>query len=394
MSDLPVNQPVSDENVRAIFETARTLLLASARNEAAREHIQHVPFNPKAYGQKLGKMCGKLLSEFQTQKAGGFEVKKEISRQEVEEAIISICEQFDGIVCGVEVSNKSLIPSIQPQAHLAGDEAVLYNDIAVISDKVVYQTEQSGKQTMTLHALQTQTHPKIWLGHTSSGTSESDKSPLNRALFYEWIAGADVNGQRFDREKDWFFGDVNFDLTDNIQAFEGEISIVEQLQAWSVELNVQFIVPLVRVFKKRFANRPFVNNQIHKGLEQIAESMVAVAPTGADIQALDRDGLLVVNNGQLCIHHVGSMEVVEQATDVPWPIAPLMSFSEDVLLDHKPIVVAIDGRNVQFHNFMDFKTGRGVRGESWYDQTRLEEQERAFVDYLMDLMSTVDDSAR
>lgn len=394
MSDLPVNQQVPDEMVRLIFEKAQIFLLAAARNEAAREYIQRVPFNPKARGQSLGKMCGKLLSQFQTQKAGGFEVNKEIARQEIEDAIISICKQFDGIVCGVEVSEDSLISSIQPQAHLAGDEVVLYNDTAIISDKFVYKTEQSGKQKMTLHALQTQTHPKIWLGHTSSGTSESDKSPLNRALFYEWIAGADVNGQRFDREKDWFFGDVNFDLTDNIQAFEGERSIVEQLQAWSMELNVQLIVPMVRVFKKRFANRPFANNQIHKGLEQIAESMVAVVPTGSDIQALDRDGLLVINNGQLFIHHVGEIETVEQATDVPWPTEPLMSFSEDVLLDHKPIVVAINGRNVQFHNFMDFKTGKGVRGESWYDQIRLEEQERAFVDYLMDLMSTVDGSAR
>ena len=77
---------------------------------------------------------------------------------------------------------------------------------------------------MTLHSLQTETHPKIWLGHTSSGTSESEKSPLNRALFYEWIAGVGVNGQTFNRERDWFFGDVNFDLTDNIHAFD-EISM-------------------------------------------------------------------------------------------------------------------------------------------------------------------------
>lgn len=394
MSDLPFNQQVPDEMVRAIFEKAKTLLLVAARSETARERIQQVPFNTKAYGQKVGKMCGKLLSQFQTQKAGGFEVNKEITRQEVEDAVISMCEQFDGIVCGVEVSTESLISSIQPQAHLAESEVVLYNETAIISEPYVYQTEQSGKQKMTLHALQTQMHPKIWLGHTSSGTSESDKSPLNRALFYEWIAGAVVNSHTFDREKDWFFGDVNFDLTDNIQAFESEVSIVEQLQVWSVALDVQFIVPLVRVFKKRFANRPFANNQIHKGLEQVAESMMAVIPSCADVQALDRDGLLVVSNGQLCVHQLGSIEMVSQATDVPWPAEPLMSFSEDVLLDHKPIVVAIDGLNVQFHNFMDFKTGRGIRGESWYDQSRLEVEEQVLVEYLLDLMSTLDASTR
>ena len=91
----------------------------------------------------------------------------------------------------------------------------------------------------------------------------------------------------------------------------------------------------------------------------------------------------------MCTSHEFDQEG-EQCDRCTWPMEPLMSFSEDVLLDHKQIVVAIDGHKVQFHNFMDFKTGRGVRGESWYEQNRLETQEQAFVDYLMHLMSTVD----
>ena len=110
MSDLPFNQQVSDETVRAIFEKAKVLLLIAARSEADRERIRQVPFNTGAYGQKLGKMSGKLLSAFQTQKAGGFEVTREITRQEVEDEIIAMCKGFDGIVCGVEVLRALLFP--------------------------------------------------------------------------------------------------------------------------------------------------------------------------------------------------------------------------------------------------------------------------------------------
>ena len=64
--------------------------------------------------------------------------------------------------------------------------------------------------------------------------------------------------------------------------------------------SIQCIIPAVRVRKCRFAERPFANNQLHKGgIEQIAESMIATCPRGMNVSALDSDGVFVLSEGSI-----------------------------------------------------------------------------------------------
>ena len=50
--------------------------------------------------------------------------------------------------------------------------------------------------------------------HTSSGTRDAVKSKINQELLRTFLDGALVQNQCFDRNRDIFFGDVNFDATD------------------------------------------------------------------------------------------------------------------------------------------------------------------------------------
>lgn len=382
MSHLPVALKVPDHLVGLIFTKAKTLLKEAACSDEARANIDAVELNTEAYGRSLGKLLGKLLSDFNTQQAGGFDVATVKSRAVIDSILTEYAAGFDGLLLGVECSAASILTSVAPLSHR--DECVVYNANATISLPIDYTTVSSNKQTMKLHAVTCASHPKIWLGHTSSGTSEHDKFPINRRLFQAWIAGASVDGRAFDASQDIFFGDVNFDLTDNIH--DGS-STIAMLQAWSSELGVQFIFPLVRVFKERFSDRPFANNQAHKGLIQEAESMVAVAPESAMVTALDSDGLVVIRRGQIALHQHGEIQPLSSSDGIPWGPS-MLSFSDTILLDHKPIAVAIDGRAYAFHNFMDFKTGKGIRGEMWYVQEKLDAVEAEFVTWLAEMLSS------
>ena len=145
---------------------------------------------------------------------------------------------------------------------------------------------------------------------------------------------------------------------------------------------VQLIIPAVRVRKYRFAERPFANNQLHKGgIEQIAESMIATCPREMNISALDSDGVFVLSEGSIqFLLPNQSPKRVDSIPDMQWKRHE--SFSSEVILDHKPIRVNLGGQNYAFHNFMDFKGSVGISATSWYEPNRIRAEETAFMHFL------------
>ena len=129
------------------------------------------------------------------------------------------------------------------------------------------------------------------------------------------------------------------------------------------------MIPRIRVQKKRYARRPFQNNQIIKGegAPYCAESMIAVVPLGASVETVSDHPfapkeipiLIIDEKGR---HHDG--EFLEKR-----------SFSDDIWLDHVPIIVCINGNNYAFHNFMDFQGVRGIGGEKYNEEKLLDAEE-------------------
>ena len=187
-----------------------------------------------------------------------------------------------------------------------------------------------------------------------------------------------VEHRFFDRKRDIF---LRCQL--RCHRFEGPQSFCQ----WSLEMGVQFVLPRVRVTKTRFGNRPFANNQMHKGYTQIAESMISVVPNHLLVQALDEDGLVVVRNGSIWIHHLGDLISESELSEIDWVCQN--AFSDSVLLDHKPLYCSIGAEAYQFHNWMDFGGSKGIREKSWYDETLLLQEEEKFMMYLKQRFSSL-----
>ncbi len=364
--------------VQPIFDRAKSCLLAASLPEY-RQHIEQQQCTVPHKSYPLGKLLSKLLSVFRTQDAGGFEIAHPVSQEQVEETLLQQITKIGGVTYGIETSQDSLLP-LHPQTHLK--EVVVYNASATIGLQQVISlptANQQSIQEIKVHAVSSPDHPKVWIGHTSSGTSEVEKAPVNRDLLYRWLTS-----DAFDTQRDLFFGDVNFDLTDSVSAILGMDSTIQMLVDWSKELGVQFVFPMVRVRKKRYAHRPFANNQIHKFEAQIAESMVTVLPESMKVKAVDQDGLVCIRQGEVRLLRPEQSAKKCAPTQTPWHHHH--SFSQAVTLDHKPILISVDGVPYQFYNFMDFKGDRGINGAFWYQPDRLREQEQVFVDYLIDLL--------
>ena len=333
---------------------------------------------PTFYESKpLYKVIAKLLSPFCTQEAGGFETIHPVSQNKIETRIATELTQFKGVVCGVEASTASIVPSSR-QA-LLSESAAVYPEVGstgVLHSELSIQTHGTKGKINRYIQEDGQT---IWMGHLSSGTSDPDVFPLNRRCFLEVISGED---SVLNPSTDISFWDANFDCTDMVNAKLGMESTLQILLDFTTTHPVQLIIPAVRVRKCRYADRPFANNQLHKGgIEQIAESMIATCPRGMDVAAIDPDGVFVLSDG--CIHFLlpnQSPKPVDSTTDMQWKRYD--SFSSEVPLDHKPIRVQLDGQRYAFHNFMDFKGAIGVIGTSWYDTTRLLAEESKFMEFL------------
>ena len=325
----------------------------------------------------LCKVIAKLLSPFCTQEAGGFETAHRVSQHKIETLIAAELTQLNGLVCGIEASPDSIVPS--NRSCLLSDSAVVYPEIGstgVLHSEVSIQTHGTkGKMNRYLQ----ESGQAIWMGHLSSGTSDPDVFPHNRQCFLEVISGGD---SRINPTTDISFWDVNFDCTDRVNAKLGMESSLEILLDFTKNHAVQLIIPAVRVRKCRYADRPFANNQLHKGgIEQIAESMIATCPRGMNVSALDSEGVFVLSEGsiQLLLPNQ-SPKRVDSIPDMQWK--RYESFSSEVILDHKPIRVNLGDQNYAFHNFMDFKGSVGIIANSWYDPHRLREEEMAFMHFL------------
>ena len=121
--------------------------------------------------------------------------------------------QLNGLVCGIEASPDSIVPS--NRSWLLSESAIVYPEVGstgVLHSEVSIQTHGTkGKMNRYLQ----ESGQTIWLGHLSSGTSDPDVFPHNRQCFLEVISGGDsiVNPTT-----DISFWDVNFDCTDRVNA--------------------------------------------------------------------------------------------------------------------------------------------------------------------------------
>ena len=219
------------------------------------------------------------------------------------------------------------------------------------------------------------------MGHLSSGTSDPDVFPYNRQCLLDVVSGGT---SILNPSTDVSFWDANFDCTDLVNAKLGMESTLEILLEFTKKHAVQFIIPAVRVRKCRYDERPFANNQLHKGgIEQLAESMIGTCPREMKIAAIDTDGLFVLSEGSIqFLLPNQSPHRLDSIRDMQWQ--QYNAFSSNVLLDHKPIRVQLDEQRYAFHNFMDFKGSIGVIANSWYDSNRLREEEIAFMNFLRD----------
>ena len=336
--------------------------------------------------QKLGKVLAKLLGPFRTQAAGGFQIAHPVSQESVENQLLNELSEFDGLVCGIESSTSTVIQGKkQKRPWILSEAAIVYPQPAsppsVLS---IAQTIRTTHTKGTVHRYTPADRPDLCMGHVDSGTSDPEKFPYNRSFFLEVMRGR-FDGCALDAKTDISFWDVNFDCTDRVNQKLGLPSTIEMLLDFTKENSVQFIIPAVRVRKIRIEGLPFANNQLHKGgIEQIAESMIATCPRGMKIEALDEDGLYVLSEGTIQLLQLNrDAALVHSVECMAW--TQYESFSSEILLDHKPIRVALDGQSYSFHNFMDFKGDIGIMDVCWYDRDKLAKEERDFIAFLQSL---------
>lgn len=332
-----------------------------------KEQVQNMV--PKTDAATLGDVLNDCLKPFRTQVCGGFDTPEGLTQAVVEQRLTEEVNSFDGFICGVEASSQSLLNF--KCAHR--DEVVVYKRDARVSERFIHRIPTAGTQQMRLHSVDLSASGLVWIGHSSSGTRNPTKSNHNQTLFFDFISGLKTEKLHFERAESFFFGDVNFDVTDSI--------ILDRLRHQSKALAVQFVLPKVRVMKRRFGDRPFANNQVHKDYTQNAESMIAVVPESTHIEPMDQDGLVVCRAGEIWILRQHQQpKRVQAGAEVDW--VQHRAFSKAIILDHKPISCRLNGEGVLFHNFMDFRGSKGVRDVCWYDTTRLDDEERKLVGYL------------
>ena len=342
----------------------------------------------------LGKVLAKILGPFRTQECGGFVKKTEISQKTIEDKFLKELREFNGLICGIEASTNTILQQKEqpkqpkPRNWILSKSAIVYplltSKFSTLSS-VQKITKYDTKGTLYRYMERGKRH--VWMGHLSSGTSDPDVFPNNRELFLKVLSGEmsnDTGG--FDASNDISFWDVNFDCTDMVNQKLDMDSTLEQLLDFTKEHLVQFVIPAVRVRKERIANKPMDNNQLHKGgIEQIAESMIATCPRDMFVASLDSDGLFVLSKG--IIKELLPNEhprVIEKIEDMNWK--QYDSFSDHILLDHKPICVQFGKNKYLFRNFMDFKGDIGVIDESWYCRQKLQQAEDALIEFLIELL--------
>ena len=377
-------------DAQTIFEHIRKSLIDAAL-PSYQSTVERVGQNVKLPTETkiLGKVLAKILGPFRTQKCGGFVKKTEISQKTIEDKFLEELREFDGLMCGIEASTNTVLQQKkQPRNWILSKSAIVYPPLtSKISTLSSVQKISNGKTEGTLYHYMERGKRHVWMGHLSSGTSDPKVFPKNRELFLGVISGEmfnDIGG--FDASNDISFWDVNFDCTDMVNQKLDMPLTLEILLDFTKEHLVQFVIPAVRVRKERIANKPMDNNQLHKGgIEQIAESMIATCPRGMFVASLDSDGLFVLSKG--IIKELLPNEhprVIEKIEDMNWK--QYDSFSDHILLDHKPICVQFGKNKYLFRNFMDFKGDIGVIDESWYCRQKLQQAEDALIEFLIELL--------
>lgn len=374
-TSLQISKYLQTAMLRAVLPTHRSNVL---------EVIGKMPVLTES--KKLGKVLAKLLGPFRTQAAGGFQVAHPVSQHSIEKLLIQELSEFDGLVYGIEASTSTVIQGkMQKRPWILSQAAIVYpkpeyQPSELSTAQMIQTTHTKG----TVHRYTIPGRPDLWMGHVDSGTSDPEKFPYNRSFFLDVMQGK-FDGCAFDAQTNLSFWDVNFDCTDRVNQKLGLQSTIEILLDFTKEHSVQFIIPAVRVRKIRIEGQPFANNQLHKGgIEQIAESMMATCPRGMKIEALDEDGLYVLSEGTIQLLQLNrDAERVHSVEEMTW--TQYESFSAGILLDHKPIRVALDGHNYSFHNFMDFKGDIGIMDVFWYDREKLAKEERDFMTFLQSL---------
>ena len=382
-----IHRPVRDiEDVRAIDREVRMLCLGAA-HPAHRGRVEAIPAASvdQLVGRPLCKVLSKILGPYSTQQLGGFAVQQTYTRPGAYAHLRAAIDAFDGLTLGIEASIASCItdiPRFQKQNHQ--QEAVVYSPFGQLHPAVHIRAPRG----LTWNRYARAQAPDVYLFHAESGTMDPEKAGQNRSLFLRVLQGA-VASCPYDPATQLSFWDVNFDLTNSpsVPPIPGDTDTHAVLLAHTRTHPVQFIVPAVRVRKERVACRPFANNQIHKGgIVQQAESMVAVAPADWSVEAMDDHGLFVLRQGSIHSLQPGAPpRPVSHTSPMEWHA--VSAFSHAVYLDHKPIIARLNGQAVQFWNFMDIRTSKGI-GAGWYDQVALDAADAQLWSWLVDRFST------
>ena len=319
-------------------------------------------------GKPLSKVLSKLLTPFETQELGGFAVRQRYTRAGASAHLRRRICAFDGLTLGIEASLASCVTDI-PQFCRSNhqQEAVVYSPDGVLHPAV----ECSDPRRLTWNRYTRAGRADLFLFHSESGTMDPAKAGPNRSLFFRVLRG-DAGPPSYHPHTQVSFWDVNVDMTGSktVPAIPDEPTTHELALDHTRTHPVQFILPAVRVHKCRVACRPFANNQIHKGgIEQQAESMVAVAPAHWSVEALDEQGIFVFRGGHIYRLRPGvAPEEIPTPDQMQWHDHP--AFSPAVFLDHAPIAVRLNDQSYQFWNFMDICSSKGV-GAAWYERPAL-----------------------
>ena len=391
MHRLNMQQSIHPKQHQFIFQTIKDCLLPACKEPyiqiIQQQNKPHIP-----YPIALGDLLCRLIRPFNTQLAGGFALRDDISQQSVDERFTRFIDKFQGILCGIEASPHTIIHSRNTsKSFILAEEGIVYpkhrTDIFSLSSTMRVSLSGYDRQFMRVHrCVQHHTDGKtqtMWLGHISSGTSDANKYPHNCKAFIDAVSGKIMLGTNlYNPVSDISFWDANFDCTDAVNTRLHLPSSIENMLACTTTQPIQIIIPAVRVRKYRFPLRPFFNNQIHKGGEQIAESMVATCPAGVSIKALDDDGLFVLVEGKI-FHLLPNQSPIPVSTIKDMHFKLYHAFSAQVWLDHKPIFVQMGETTYSFHNFFDFKGKQGLVSDFWYDVDQLEIQEQRLAERLL-----------
>jgi hypothetical protein len=365
------SKPVTPAEARQIFEAAHTLLAPAVRPHA-RTAFERLSPPTLASTVEMSRALSRCLRGFQTQAAGGFHTGQGLTQANVEARLRADIIARGGLAFGIECPENSIITTLEHSS--SGGELVVYR-AGVQIDRAERLTPAGGLPVGT----QCFRHEDgcIATGHFASGTRDATRSTANLRTLTRMLTGEQPLSASGRRVTDCFaaFFDANFDVTHpgNIRA----------LVAASTGTGLQLAFPDVRVRKMRIANAPFENNQIHKGGKGgAAESMIMAAPSHRRLTALARERLYVIRDG-------GLWSVTSQGTPQPVNDTPTFravdALSAQLILDHVPLSCRLDGHELTFYNFMEFKGTRGIEA-GWYDKdgtpSPFQQAQERFIDWL------------